>query len=145
MYSVSKWWKPSHYSKHIFNWSSFQVLFTVFHSSVLILLKKKRKNNVAIQRNIVFCGPALRFVSVFHENGTVSDRYENNSCRVSDRHEVRPLWVRFRPVPCKRMKRNVWRAIRTHTGPSLPRSHVINPLVVVINSESLGSLTIRIN
>ena len=36
-------------------------------------------------------GPGLRFVSVLLENGTVSDRYENNSCRVSDRHEVRPL------------------------------------------------------
>ena len=36
-------------------------------------------------------GPGLRFVSVLHENGTVSDRYGNNSCRVSDRHEVRPL------------------------------------------------------
>ena len=33
----------------------------------------------------------------------------------------------FRPVPCKRMKRNVWRAIRTHTGPSSSRSHVITP------------------
>ena len=33
----------------------------------------------------------LRFVSVLHENGTVSDRYENNSCPVSDRHKVRPL------------------------------------------------------
>ena len=25
------------------------------------------------------CGAALRFVSVLHENGTVSDRYERNS------------------------------------------------------------------
>ena len=36
-------------------------------------------------------GPGLRFVSLLHENGIVPDRYENNSCRVSDRHEVRPL------------------------------------------------------
>ena len=30
-------------------------------------------------------------------------------------------------VPCKRMKRNVWRTILTHTGPSSSRSHVITP------------------
>ena len=40
-------------------------------------------------------GPGLRYFSVLNENGIVSDRYENNLCRVSDRHEVRPLWVRF--------------------------------------------------
>ena len=33
----------------------------------------------------------------------------------------------FRPIPCESMKRNVWRAIRTHTGPSSSRSHVITP------------------
>ena len=38
----------------------------------------------------------------------------------------------FRPVPCKRMKRNVWRAIRTHTGPSSSRSHVITPYVFFV-------------
>lgn len=40
-------------------------------------------------------GPGLRFVSVLHENGTVSDRYESNSCRVSDPHEVRLVGVYF--------------------------------------------------
>ena len=30
---------------------------------------------------------------------------------------------------CKRMKKNVWRAIQTHTGLSLSWSHVITPLV----------------
>ena len=34
----------------------------------------------------------------------------------------------FRPVPCKHMKRNVWRAGRTHAGLSLSRSYVITPL-----------------
>ena len=29
-------------------------------------------------------GPGLKFVFVLHENGTVSDRCENNWCRVSD-------------------------------------------------------------
>ena len=37
----------------------------------------------------------MRFVSILHENGTFSDRYENNFCRVSDRDEVRPVWVHF--------------------------------------------------
>ena len=96
--------------------------------SVLILLKKTQKWWSHTKKHAIY-GPCLWFVSVLHENGTVSDRYENNLCRVSDPHEVRPLWVRFRtrPVPCKRMKRNVWRAIRTHTGPSASRSHVITP------------------
>ena len=37
----------------------------------------------------------------------------------------------FRPVQCKRMKRNVWRAIPTHTGLSSSRSRVITPLDTV--------------
>ena len=40
-------------------------------------------------------GLGLRFVSGLHENGTVSDQYKSNSCRVSDRHEVRLVWVYF--------------------------------------------------
>ena len=40
------------------------------------------------------------------------------------------------PVPCKRMKRNVWRAILTHTGPSLSRSHVITPLLVAYENQT---------
>ena len=36
-------------------------------------------------------GPSLRLVSVLHENGTVSDWYDSNSCRVSDQDEVRPV------------------------------------------------------
>ena len=35
--------------------------------------------------------PGLRFVSVLYEDGTVSDRYESNSCRVSDQDEVKPV------------------------------------------------------
>ena len=37
----------------------------------------------------------------------------------------------FRRVPCKRLKRNVWKAIRTHTGLSSSRSHIITPLVAL--------------
>ena len=33
----------------------------------------------------------IRFLFYMHENGTVSDRYESNLCRVSDRDEVRLL------------------------------------------------------
>ena len=41
--------------------------------------------------------------------------------------EVKPVWqFIFLPVPCERMKRNVWRPIRTHTGLSSSRSDVIN-------------------
>ena len=116
MYSVSKWCKPSHYSKHIFNWSSFQVLFTVFHSSVLILLKKKRKNNVAIQRNIVFCGPALRFASFYMR--TVQSRTCTKVTRVGSATDTKPGRSEFifRPVTCKCMKSS-----------SSSRSYVITP------------------
>ena len=37
-----------------------------------------------IRRNVTIYGPGLIFVSVLRENGTVSDRYESNSCRASD-------------------------------------------------------------
>ena len=40
-----------------------------------------------------------------------------------------PSEVIFRPFLCKRMKRNVWRPIRTHSGLSLSQSHVITPYV----------------
>ena len=53
----------------------------------------------------IIYGPGLRFVSVLHENGTVSDRYE--IARVGSATDTkldRSEFV-FRPVPCKRMKR----------------------------------------
>ena len=71
---------PSHWPKHIFNWSYFQVLFTVIHRSVLILLKKQKWWSHTKKHTIY--GPSLRSVSVLHENGIGSDRYENNLCRV---------------------------------------------------------------
>ena len=56
----------------------------------------------------------------------------------TDRSEFvfRPVEERMMPVPCKRMKRNVWRAILTHTGPSLSRSHVITPLLVAYENQT---------
>ena len=92
-----------------------EALFTVIHSSALILLRKSKNDALwSHTKKRAIYGPGLRFVSVLHENGTVSDRYENNSCRVSDRHDRTGLSSFLgRSVPCKRMKRNVRRAIRT--------------------------------
>ena len=42
-------------------------------------------------------------------------------------------------VPCKRIKRNVWRAIRTHTGLSSSRSHIITPLFSVYKPMKICS------
>ena len=43
-----------------------------------------------MKKHVIY-GPSLRFISVLHENGIVSDQYKNNLCQVRDRHEVRPL------------------------------------------------------
>ena len=58
-------------------------------------------------------GPGLRFVSVLHESGTVSDWYENKSCRVSDTPKSDRSEFIFRPAPCKCIKRNVLRPVQT--------------------------------
>ena len=58
-------------------------------------------------------GPGLRFVSVLPENGTVSDWYENKSCRVSDTPKSDRSEFIFRPAPCKCIKRNVLRPVQT--------------------------------
>ena len=36
---------------------------------------------------------------VLQENGTSSDQYESNSCRISDRYDLQPIWVS--PASCK--------------------------------------------
>ena len=60
-------------------------------------------------------------------------------CSTTERKsDIRSEFV-VRPVSCKRIKRNVWRPIRTHTGLSLSRSHVNNPFNLVTNT---GPLTI---
>ena len=68
--------------------SCLQLFIAVF---LFCLKKKKKAKMMEPYEETCYYGPGLRFVSVLHENGTVSDRYENNSCRVSDRHEVRLL------------------------------------------------------
>ena len=63
--------------------------------TVFPFLLRKSKNGGAIRRNILFMDPVWDSFFVLYENGTVSDRHESNSCRVSDRDEVRPVWVHF--------------------------------------------------
>ena len=65
--------------------------------------------------------PEIRFR--FTRTGTKKPLVGSATDTKSDRSEFV-----FRPVLCKRMKRNVWTAIRTHTGPNSSRSHVITPL-----------------
>ena len=59
--------------------------------AVFLICFKKVKMMEPAKKHAMIYGPGLRFVSVLHENGIVSDRYYNNSRRVSNRHEVRPL------------------------------------------------------
>ena len=60
--------------------------------------------------------------TVQSQTGTKITRVGSATDTKSDRSKFT-----FRPVPCKRMKRNVWRLIRTHTGLSSFQSHVITP------------------
>ena len=65
------------------------VQFTdIIRSSVPLFAKKKQKWLSHTKKHAIY-GPGLSFLSVLYENGTVSDRYESNSCRVSDRDEVK--------------------------------------------------------
>ena len=100
--------------------------------------KKKSKNDGAIRRNMLFMDPVWDLFPFYM--GTVQSRTGTKITRVgsaTDTKSDRSEFV-FRPVPCKRMKRNVWRAIRTHTGPSSSQSHVITPL-----HEHTGLMLIR--
>ena len=99
-----------------------QLLIAVF----LFCLKKKSKNDGAIRRNMLFMDPDVCDSFPFYmrpvqsRTGTKITRVGSATDRKSDRSEFV-----FRPIPGKpRMKRNVWRAIRTHNAPSSSRSHV---------------------
>ena len=110
--------------------SQYRELFTVIHSSVLILLRKS-KNDGAIWRNMLFMD-LFPFPSRFpfymrmvqSQTGTKVTRVGSVTETKLDRSEFI-----FRLTPCKCVKRNVWRSIWTHTGLSLSWSHVITPLV----------------
>ena len=64
------------------------------------------------------------FYMVQSQTGTKITRVGSATDTKSDRSKFI-----FSPVPCKRVKRNVWRLIRTHTGLSSFRSHVITSLI----------------
>ena len=100
--------------------------------------KKKSKNDGAIRRNMLFMDPVWDSFPFYM--GTVQSRTGTKITRVgsaTDTKSDRSESV-FSPVPCKHMKRNVWRAIRTHAGPSSSQSHVITPL-----HEHTGLMLIR--
>ena len=55
------------------------------------------------------------------------------TCLKSDRSEFSE-----RPVPCKRIKRNVWRPIQTHAGLSLSLSPLRTPLLHVLSRSQMS-------
>ena len=61
-----------------------------FYVFVLLKLKQKSWSHTKKHMHAIY-GPGLRFVSNLYENYAVSDRYESNSCWVSDRDEVKPV------------------------------------------------------
>ena len=111
---------------YIFNWSYFQVLFTVIHSSVLILLRKSKYDG-AIRRNMLFMDPVWDSFPFFMR--TVQSPTGTKITRVGSATDTKSDWSEFifRPVPCECMKRNVWRAIWTHTSLTSSWSHAITP------------------
>ena len=110
--------------------SQYRELFTVIHSSVLILLRKS-KNDGAIWRNMLFMD-LFPFPSPFpFYMRTVQSQTGTKVTRVGSVTETKLDWSEFifRLTPCKCVNRSVWRSIWTHTGLSLSWSHVITPLV----------------
>ena len=121
---------------HIFSWSYFQVLFTVIHSCVRIL-PRKSKTDGAIRRNILSMDPVLGSFPFYMR--TVQSQTGNLSVGSATDTKSDCSEFVFRPVPCKRIKRNVWRAIRTHTGLSSSRSHVITPYFMYLKVTMITS------
>ena len=100
--------------------------------------KKKQKWWSHTKKHAIYMDPVwdsfpFYLRTVQSQTGTKITRVGSATDTKSDRSEFV-----FRPVPCKHMKRNVWRAIRTHTGPSSSRSYVITPL-----HEHTGLMLIR--
>ena len=73
-------------------------------------------------------GPGLRFVSVFYMRMVQSQTGTKVTCvgSVTDTNSGQSEFI-FRPVSCKRMKRFVWRSIRSRIGLNSSQSHVITP------------------
>ena len=94
---------------------------------LFLFLLRKSKNGGAILRNMLFMDLSeIRFLfymrTVRSQIGTKVTRVGSATETKSDRSEFI-----IRPVPCKRMKRNVWRPIRTHTGLSSSQYHLNTP------------------
>ena len=72
-------------------------------------------------------GPGLRFVVIYMV--TVRTQIGTRISCLGPATETKSGRSEFivRPVSCKRIKRNVWRSIRTHAGLSSSRSHVNTP------------------
>ena len=72
-------------------------------------------------------GPGLRFVVIYMR--TVRTQTRTRISRLGPATETKSDRSEFivRPVSCKRIKRNVWRSIRTHAGLSSSRSHANTP------------------
>ena len=97
--------------------------------AVFLFLLRKSKNGGAIRRNMLFMDPVWDSFFVLYENGTVRSQTGTKVTRVRSATEMksdRSEFI-FRSVPCKRMKRNVWRPIRTHTALSSSQFHVNTP------------------
>ena len=95
--------------------------------AVFLFLIRKSKNDRAIRRNMPFMDPVWDLFPFYMR--TVQSQTGTKVTRVGSATDTKSGWSEFifRPVPCKRMKRNVWRPIWTHTGLSSSRSHVITP------------------
>jgi len=116
-------------------------------TSGLILLRKG-KNDAAIPRNMLFTDPVwdsfpFYMRTVQSQTGTKIPPVGSATDTKSDRSEFV-----FGPVPCKRMKINVWRAIRTYTGPSssrlyssLYKSHICTLQRIGFNFVPAGRIT----
>ena len=90
--------------------------------------------NIWLTQKQVF-RPGLRFVVIYMRTvrtqvGTRISRLVSATETKSDRSEFI-----VRPVSCKRIRRNVWRPIRPHTGLSSSRSHVTTPLERILGAE----------
>ena len=95
--------------------------------AVFLFLIRKSKNDRAIRRNMLFMDPVWDSFPFYMR--TVQSQTGPKVTRVgsaTDTKSGRSEFI-FKPVPCKRMKRNVWGPIRTHTGLNSSRSHVITP------------------
>ena len=94
--------------------------------AVPIFAKKKQKWWSHTKEYAIY-GPGLRFGFCFTCMRTVRSQTGTKVTCVGSTTEMKSDWSEFifRPVPCKRMKRNVWRPIRTHTGLSSSHSAAV--------------------